>query len=43
MGQKVNPIGFRVGVTRNWESIWFAEIKHYTQSFCMKIWRFVSF
>lgn len=24
MGQKVNPIGFRVGVYRNWESRWFA-------------------
>lgn len=24
MGQKVNPIGFRVGVTREWESTWFA-------------------
>lgn len=25
MGQKVHPVGFRVGVTRNWESVWFAE------------------
>jgi len=25
MGQKVNPIGFRVGVTRNWESVWYAD------------------
>jgi len=25
MGQKVNPIGFRVGVTRGWESQWYAE------------------
>lgn len=25
MGQKVNPIGFRVGVIRDWESKWFAE------------------
>lgn len=24
MGQKVNPIGFRVGVYRDWESRWFA-------------------
>jgi small subunit ribosomal protein S3 len=24
MGQKVNPVGFRVGVTREWESTWFA-------------------
>jgi len=25
MGQKVNPIGFRVGITRGWESIWYAD------------------
>lgn len=25
MGQKVNPIGFRVGVIRDWESRWYAE------------------
>lgn len=24
MGQKVNPIGFRVGTTRTWDSRWFA-------------------
>ncbi len=24
MGQKVNPIGFRVGITRGWESQWYA-------------------
>lgn len=24
MGQKVNPIGFRLGVNRNWDSRWFA-------------------
>jgi small subunit ribosomal protein S3 len=25
MGQKVNPIGLRVGITRTWDSIWFAK------------------
>ncbi|MFQ5582366.1 MAG: 30S ribosomal protein S3 [Mariprofundaceae bacterium] len=25
MGQKVNPVGFRVGVIRNWDSVWFTE------------------
>lgn len=25
MGQKVNPIGFRLGVTRTWDSRWFAK------------------
>ena len=24
MGQKVNPIGFRLGIHRDWDSIWFA-------------------
>ena len=24
MGQKVNPIGLRIGVIRDWESKWFA-------------------
>ena len=25
MGQKVHPIGFRVGVYRSWDSVWFAK------------------
>ena len=25
MGQKVHPIGFRLGITENWRSTWFAE------------------
>ena len=25
MGQKVNPIGFRVGVTRGWDACWYAD------------------
>ena len=29
MGQKVNPIGLRVGVNRGWDSIWFAKKKDY--------------
>lgn len=29
MGQKTNPIGFRVGVHRNWDSRWFASKKEY--------------
>lgn len=31
MGQKVNPIGFRVGVIRTWDSRWFAKGQTYTQ------------
>ena len=25
MGQKINPIGFRVGVIRDWEAKWYAD------------------
>ena len=25
MGQKTNPIGFRLGVNKSWESKWFSE------------------
>ncbi|MDR2862491.1 MAG: 30S ribosomal protein S3 [Puniceicoccales bacterium] len=29
MGQKVNPIGFRLAVRRNWESRWYADKKNF--------------
>ena len=29
MGQKVNPIGFRLGINRGWDSIWFAKKKEF--------------
>jgi small subunit ribosomal protein S3 len=29
MGQKVNPIGFRVGVRRDWRSMWYASKKDF--------------
>jgi len=29
MGQKVNPIGLRVGINRTWESRWFAKGEEY--------------
>jgi len=32
LGQKVNPIGFRLGVTRTWESRWFSS-KNYVKWF----------
>ena len=31
MGQKVNPIGFRLNITRTWESIWYAD-KNYANN-----------
>lgn len=32
MGQKVNPIGLRLGVVKNWESIWYADKKNYKKA-----------
>ena len=29
MGQKVNPIGLRLGINRTWESIWYAKKNQY--------------
>lgn len=33
MGQKVNPIGFRLGVIKTWDSRWFAEGNRYVTFF----------
>jgi small subunit ribosomal protein S3 len=44
MGQKANPIGFRLAVNRQWRSIWYAEKKDYV-SFVLedyKIRRFIK-
>lgn len=30
MGRKVHPIGFRLGIIRDWDSKWFAEGREYT-------------
>ena len=29
MGQKINPIGFRLGINRGWDSVWFAKKKEF--------------
>ena len=31
MGQKVHPIGFRLGITQEWRSKWYADKKKYTK------------
>ncbi|MCL2673446.1 MAG: KH domain-containing protein, partial [Alphaproteobacteria bacterium] len=31
MGQKVNPIGFRLGINRTWDSRWFAGKSDYAK------------
>ena len=32
MGQKVNPYGFRLGITTDWKSRWFADRKQYGEN-----------
>jgi small subunit ribosomal protein S3 len=32
MGQKVHPIGFRVGITKNYDSIWYSRSKDYVSN-----------
>lgn len=31
MGQKVNPIGLRIGINKDWDSIWFSDKKNYAK------------
>ena len=31
MGRKVNPIGFRLGIVKDWDSKWFAEGREYSR------------
>ena len=28
MGQKVNPIGMRLGINRTWDSRWYADVNY---------------
>lgn len=38
MGQKINPIGIRIGITRDWDSLWFnAKKRAYTQTLLQDI------
>ena len=32
MSRKINPTGLRVGVTKTWKSVWFAEGARYADS-----------
>ena len=36
MGQKVNPIGLRLGINRTWDSRWFAGKQPNTARCCTK-------
>jgi small subunit ribosomal protein S3 len=44
MGQKVHPIGFRLGYIRDWESKWFANGRNYTETLHedLRIRRFIE-
>jgi small subunit ribosomal protein S3 len=42
MGQKVNPYGFRLGVTTEWKSRWFADRKEYG-AFVIEDWQIRNF
>ena len=33
MGQKVNPTGFRVGIIRTWDSVWYEEKNNFIDTF----------
>jgi len=42
MGQKVNPIGIRLGITRDWTSRWYANTRSYP-AFILQDWRVREF
>jgi len=42
VGQKVNPYGFRLGVTTEWKSRWFADRKEYG-AFVIEDWKIRDF
>ena len=44
MGHKVNPVGFRIGVNRNWDSRWYADGDKYSEFLLedIKIRKFVA-
>ena len=31
MGQKINPVGLRIGIVKSWDSKWYAEKRKYTE------------
>ena len=42
MGQKVNPIGLRLGINRTWDSRWYATRSEYGQLLAPRRWTAVS-
>ena len=45
MGQKVNPIGLRLGINRGWDSVWYAKKKDFGNYLIedFKIREFITF
>ena len=39
MGQKVNPVGLRLGINRGWDSVWYAKKKDLLLTTLKLIWR----
>jgi len=37
MGQKVHPVGIRLGIIRDWNSTWYAEPKNFAKTLCADI------
>lgn len=37
MGQKVNPVGIRLGIVKDWSSRWYASSKEYSDTLCADI------
>jgi small subunit ribosomal protein S3 len=37
MGQKVNPVGIRLGIVKDWSSRWYASAKEYSDTLCADI------
>ena len=44
MGQKINPIGFRLGIVRDWDAKWYADKKDFSKFLLedIKIRRFIE-
>ncbi len=37
MGQKINPIGFRLGIIKDWNARWYAGTKHYAANLAVDL------
>ena len=44
MGQKVNPVGIRLGIVKDWASRWYAPSKEFSDTLCadLKVREFLS-